>query len=161
MNIFVLDMNPIICAEYHNNKHVIKMILETGQLLSNAHYFVGKSGICKPTHFNHPCSKWARTSQDNYIWLSQLGYALCNEYTYRYDKTHKWQDNMQWLRDNIPDLPKTNITPFVQAMPDYCKVEKDAVSAYRKYYCMEKQHIAKWKMRPIPEWYTPIESTFI
>jgi hypothetical protein len=29
MNIFVLDTDPKTCAVYHNDKHVIKMILET------------------------------------------------------------------------------------------------------------------------------------
>jgi hypothetical protein len=29
MNIFVLDTDPKKCAVYHNDKHVVKMILET------------------------------------------------------------------------------------------------------------------------------------
>ena len=152
LNIFVLDLDPQICAEYHNDRHVVKMLLESGQLLSNAHYFTGSQGICKQTHFNHPCSVWVRESIDNYIWLSQLGYALCDEYTYRYDKTHAWQDNMQWLRDNVPNLPNIGLTPFAQAMPDDYQ-SKNAVEAYRKYYIKEKGHIAMWKRRQVPYWY--------
>ena len=38
MNIFVLDKNPVKAAEYHCNKHVVKMILEAGQMLCAAHW---------------------------------------------------------------------------------------------------------------------------
>ena len=145
-------MDPVKCAEYHNDRHTIKLLLEAGQLLSNAHRFTGGQGICKEAFKNHPCSIWARSSTDNYIWLANLGYALCDEYTFRYDKTHAWQDNMQWLRDNVPDIPQIGLTPFVQAMPDYCK-SGNAVEAYIKYYCYEKTHLANWKLRPIPNWY--------
>ena len=129
------------------------MLLESGQLLSNAHYFTGGHGICKQTHFNHPCSIWTRTSTDNYKWLSQLAYALCDEYTYRYDKTHAWQDNIQWLRDNVPDLPQIGMTPFAQAMPEIYKINNNAIQAYRNYYIYEKSHLAVWKRRDHPEWW--------
>jgi hypothetical protein len=37
MNIFYLDKDPRQCAEWMVDKHVVKMILETAQLLSTAH----------------------------------------------------------------------------------------------------------------------------
>lgn len=37
MNIFVLDPTPYAAAEQHCDKHVVKMILEYGQMLSTAH----------------------------------------------------------------------------------------------------------------------------
>ena len=151
MNIFILDLNPVQCAKYHCDKHVIKMILEYGQLLSNAHWSVGKEGICRKSHFNHPCSIWARFSIENYKWLSELAVVLCDEYTYRYDKTHAWADKIKWLKNNVPDLSAAGLTPFVQAMPDYCR-SNDAVQAYRKYYKEEKRHIVSWKRRMVPEW---------
>ena len=40
MNIFYLDNDPMTCAQMHNDKHVIKMILETCQLLSTAHRII-------------------------------------------------------------------------------------------------------------------------
>jgi hypothetical protein len=38
MNIFVLDSNPKKCAQYHSNSHVVKMVLETAQLLCGVHW---------------------------------------------------------------------------------------------------------------------------
>ena len=152
MNIFVLDMDVSKCAEYHVDSHVRKMLLEAVQLLSNAHHSVGGIGPCNKAFFNHPCSVWARASRDNYIWLSQLAHALCVEYEYRYGKVHAWHDKVHWLMDNVPYLPDIGLTPFAQAMPDYCK-NADAVKAYRNYYCYEKTHLAQWKARPVPEWY--------
>lgn len=37
MNIFYLDENPVIAAEWMVDRHVVKMILESAQLLSTAH----------------------------------------------------------------------------------------------------------------------------
>ncbi len=93
MNIFVLDQDPKVCAKYHNNKHVVKMILETAQLLCGVHHMV-ESKIEIPyklSHKNHPCSIWARECIENYVWLCDLGMELCFEYTYRYGKKHKSQ----------------------------------------------------------------------
>lgn len=151
MNIFVLDMNVEKCAEYHNDSHVRKMIIESTQLLSNAHWAVNDSGIYKKAFFNHPCSIWARESIQNYLWLCQLAHALCKEFEYRYDKVHACHEKIHWLMDNIPLLPDIGMTPFVQAMPEYCRCE-NAVDAYRKYYQEEKKHLAKWKNRDIPYW---------
>lgn len=153
MNIFVLDLDPQKCAEYHMNRHCTKMIIEYAQLLSNAHWLTGSSAPYKATHKNHPCSKWVLQSQANYKWLVRLGLELCKEYTFRYGKVHATQEKLEWLAANVPDLPNITSTPFVQAMPDYCKVQHNAVAAYRNYYCKEKTHLADWKNRSKPEWY--------
>jgi hypothetical protein len=153
MNIFVLDNEPVKCAKYHNDKHVVKMILETAQLLCGVHWVEGSEAPYKLSHRNHPCAIWTRECIDNYVWLCQLGLALCNEYTYRYEKTHKSQAVIEWCYDNLPRLPKkTGITPFALAMPIECKVG-DAVESYRTYYMVEKRDIASWKNREIPFWY--------
>jgi len=72
LNIFVLDLDVVKCAEFHVDSHVRKMILESVQILSNAHWssFLEK----KPGYLNHPCSVWARTSKQNYEWLSLLSW---------------------------------------------------------------------------------------
>jgi len=92
MNVFYLDSDPKQCAMLHTDKHVVKMILEYSQLLSTAHYVCDGAtpeGMYKPTHINHPSAVWVRKSEHNYIWLCNLLLELCNEYTYRYAKTHK------------------------------------------------------------------------
>jgi hypothetical protein len=153
MNIFVLDYNPKMCAIYHNDKHVIKMILEQSQILCGVHWVEGGEAPYKLTHKNHPCSIWARECIENYIWLCDLSLELCAEYTYRYGKRHKSQDIIEWCLLNAPVLPtKGDITDFALAMPDECRIG-DVVQSYRKYYMVEKRNIAVWKNREIPEWF--------
>jgi len=155
MNIFVLDLEPKKCAEYHVNCHVIKMILETSQILCGVHWVTeSKCEIpYKLSHKNHPCSIWARECYENYVWLCDLGMELCKEYTFRYGKRHKSQDVIEWCLVNRPNIPiKGDITPFALAMPDECKVG-DVVESYRKYYMTSKRELAVWKNREMPHWY--------
>ena len=155
MNIFVLDNDTKKCAVYHNDKHVVKMILEYAQLLCGAHHMTeSKYEIpYKLSHKNHPSAIWTRECIENYIWLCDLGLDLCEEYTYRYGKRHKSQDIIEWALIHKPSIKTNNdITPFALAMPDECKVG-DAVESYRTYYMTEKRKIANWKNRETPEWY--------
>lgn len=154
MNIFVLDLNPKICARYHCDKHVVKMIVESCQILSTVHHFYGNNNITyKSCYENHPCVKWAKTNDFNYFWLRDLAYFLCVEYTLRYNKVHKCQDILigeLWNAPFITDYKER--TPFHLAMPDEYKVENDVVQSYRNYYNGAKQHILKWKNRNVPSW---------
>ena len=152
MNIFILDENPDTAARQHCDKHVVKMILETAQMLCTAHWESGGEAPYKSTHKNHPCTIWARESVDNYKWLCDLGVSLCDEYTQRYGRVHKTQAIIEWLVDNVPNIPDVPMTPFAQAMPDEYK-SKNAVQAYRNYYLGEKQNIAVWKYSQPPRWF--------
>jgi len=108
----------------------------------------------KKTHVNHPCSVWTRTSVENYIWLCDLGMELCIEYTYRYGKIHKTQKHIEWLKVNIPDIPKLGLTIPPQAMPDEYK-DSDPIQAYKNFYVKNKmilRGITKYTKREIPEW---------
>lgn len=93
MNIFVVSTNPAICASYLDDKRVVKMVLETCQLLNNAtailHKVPGGAIDYKLTHMHHPCTMWAAKCQDNYNWLVEYFDSLCYEYTLRYQKEHK------------------------------------------------------------------------
>lgn len=157
MNIFILDLNPKKCAEYHIDKHSTKMCVEYAQLLCGVHHMSNQSSTVevpyKLSHKNHPCSIWARECTENYIWLCDLGLSLCEEYTYRYGKRHKSQDVIEWCLVNKPGLKDNgDITPFALAMPDECKT-KTAVESYRLYYLTHKRDIATWKERKKPEWF--------
>ncbi len=157
MNIFVLDENPQVAAKMHNDKHVVKMILESAQLLCGVHHMTDplttEQVPYKLSHNNHPCSIWARQCVENYIWLCDLGLALCEEYTYRYGKRHKSQDIIEWCLINEPNLKENgDITPFALAMPDECKT-KTAVESYRLYYLTHKRDMSTWKNRKKPEWF--------
>jgi hypothetical protein len=149
MNIFVLDENPIAAAKFACDKHVVKMILESAQLLCSVH--PEGTAPYKRTHYNHPCTKWTRESEHNYDWLISHAYALCLEYTKRYGKVHKSQQVIKWCDENRPKLPQCGPTPFAQAMPEQYKND-DIVEAYRAYYLGEKKRFATWKTE-IPYWF--------
>lgn len=155
MNIFVLDENPQIAAQMHNDKHTIKMCVEYAQLLCGVHWMSDSQYVIpyKLSHKNHPCAIWARESIENYVWLCDLGLSLCEEYTHRYGKRHKSQDIIEWCLVNKPKLVENgDITPFALAMPDECKT-KTAVESYRLYYLTHKASISTWKNRNKPYWY--------
>jgi len=176
MNIFYLDDNPKICAQYHCDKHVVKMIIEYAQLMSTAHrmldgelYIDDSSGrkikrwrlddsdmeqvVYKASHVNHPSAIWTRQSTGNYKWLYDLWFDLCSEYTHRYGKEHMtWTKLVIPLDFNPKNLAKGPMTNIPQAMPDHCKMTLP-IDAYRNYYLLEKQRFAKWTKREIPEWF--------
>lgn len=169
MNIFVLAETPAEAARYHNDRHVAKMILESAQILSTAHVFLDGDAaskyrigqpILRPTHVNHPCTLWARASSANYAWLAELMRSLCIEYSVRFDKHHVFAQSglLNKLQLHSPlNLPRGELTPFAQCMPmQYTDI--NAVAAYRRYYFYEKRHIAEWKVRGKPHWWSMMES---
>jgi hypothetical protein len=152
MNIFYLDKNPAVAAKYHCDKHVVKMILETAQLLSTTVYMTDRDcgfHIYKPTHRNHPSAVWVRSSMQHYKWLSMLGIFLCLEYTKRYKKVHKTQAIMENLFMYTPDIIDRGWNDPPQAMPDEFKQE-NTVEAYREYYRVVKKDILAYNYTKIP-----------
>jgi hypothetical protein len=155
MNIFLLDTDTRKCAQYHCDKHVVKMILETAQLLCGVHHMTDQVTDQVPyklSHKNHPCAIWSRESLSNYLYLCDLGLELCKEYTYRYGKRHKSQDVIEWCITNKPNICDKEFTEPARAMPNEYKVDS-VVESYRNYYIGEKSKIAVWKNRDIPEWF--------
>jgi hypothetical protein len=159
MNIFFLDEDPTLSAQYHVDKHVVKMILETAQLLCGVHHVTAHDTAhdtahvpYKLSHKNHPCSIWSRKSLSNYLYLCELGLELCNEYTYRYGKRHKSQDVIEWCLVNRPNIKDIGFTEPAKAMPDEYKV-KSVVESYRNYYMGAKSGFAVWKNREKPFWF--------
>jgi hypothetical protein len=152
MNIFVLDEDIENCARYHVDKHVVKMILESAQLLSSAVRLSGIDAGYRLTHQNHPCSIWTRESLSNWFWLRDLTKALNDEYRFRYNKdiNHKSYDIVRDLpQPNIDDI---GLTPFRMAMPEEYQ-SGDVIESYRTYYKQDKRTIATWKNRELPYWW--------
>jgi hypothetical protein len=178
MNVFYLHNDPKTCAELHNDKHVVKMIIEYAQLMSTAHRVLdGKeyieitannrkmkrwrhpnaevdSILMKATHINHPSAIWVRKSKDNYVWLNRMWNYLLLEYTHRYGKVHSCERYKMCLYpwpEKIPmDVGFTEPTP---AMPEMYKVYDNSLQSYINYYNGAKRHLASWKKREIPSWY--------
>lgn len=176
MNVFYLHPDPIICARWHCDKHVVKMIIEYAQLMSTAHrmldgteYIDVSSGrkirrwllgdarehvLYKASHINHPDNIWLRESTGNYNFLYELFCALCDEYTARYGKVHATDTKLREILKHPPkNLSEGVFTNPPQAMPDHCK-DSDVITAYKNYYIREKQSFAKWKNGKIPQWFT-------
>jgi hypothetical protein len=163
MNIFFLDWNPKLAAQYACDKHVVKMILESTQLLYTTYRTKDPDVLIdcpyeayKITHKNHPCNVWLRESIENFKWLLLLALEYCEEYNHRYSsetspKEHTCQKHLVWMASNLPLLPNIKMTTPAQAMPDKYKCG-DVVEAYRKYYIGEKLGFVKYTNREIPEW---------
>jgi intergrase/recombinase len=156
MNIFILSDDPVVAAKEHVDKHVVKMILESAQLLSTAHRVLDNNPnpqLYQKTHINHPCSIWVRQSSENYRWLYNLFVELCKEYTFRYHKTHLCETKLGKILAELPkNISYGKMTPFAQAMPEKYR-HKDAIRAYQQYYMGEKRNFAKWTKRPRPQWF--------
>lgn len=179
MNIFYLHEDPKQCAEWMVDRHVVKMILETAQLLSTAHRVldghlteqqVSINGVhkkvklwkldnswrddtlYKATHINHPSAIWARKSLANYRWLYQHLEALLDEYTYRYGKTHKCQSLCDALKFPPLNIPIDSFTQPTVAMDPSFIISDDAVLNYQNYYKHGKKHLFHWTKRQQPDW---------
>lgn len=164
MNLFILDNDPIKAAQLQCDKHVVKMIVESAQMLSTAHRMLdgietrrrSKSGktmskywelpddresvLYKAVHMGHPCTVWTMQNDNNYRWHYEHFSALCKEYTHRYDKTHSTENllskKLSKLPTNIKEGFKYLMTPFALAMKHepQCIIEGDPVKSYKLYY---------------------------
>jgi hypothetical protein len=164
MNIFALDDDPIYAAMYQCDKHVVKMTLETAQLLSSVQHIhatpqhPAPAGIYATTHQHHPSTLWAAATSGNYWWLYTHFNALADEYAYRYGKTHKsWATLRHKLWQPPRGIKHAPRTPFAQAMPDEHK-HADPVTAYRTYYVAAKADFLKYSRRPAPWWLEAFKS---
>ena len=155
MNYFYVEKDPTSAAQALCDKHVVKMILETAQMLSTAHRLTESPQadfVYKPTHSNHPSTKWLRSSQIAYKHGLQHLCALFDEYRHRYNKTHATERLLPYLSqvpEALPDLPFVDPP---QCMYDECR-HSDTVEAYRSYYRVRRNEIdMRWTNREIPAW---------
>lgn len=181
MNIFYVSHDPVEAAQSLVNKHVVKMILESAQLLSTAHRVLdghetvqvrvnlntGKSRkvrvrqlpdirdsiLYSATHINHPSAIWCRQSVENYSWLVEHFFALMNEYTLRYNKVHKCAGDVAYMLQSPPfNLKDWDWTPMPSCMaPEYI-ISDDPIINYRNYYREGKKKIHAWTNRLPPKW---------
>ena len=142
MNVFYLDENPKKAAQMLYGKHVVKMVLETAQLLCTAHHIVGDGNVpYKKTHMNHPSAVWCRSSIANYNWCYEHMLAIGEEYTRRYGKLHLTIEKCSKILATPPHgIIETKFTEPPQCMPDEFK-SVNAVIGYRKYYEVGKAHL--------------------
>ena len=148
MNIFVTDPDPVKSAEVLPDKHIVKMPLETCQMLSivcsdkwghgygQLHRINGEPYKTEKGAFrNHPCTIWANESIINTWWLVAHGISLCAEYTHRYGKVHSCEKTILEAGSIIPLHKPTTPSSFTRAMPDEYKHDTsiDTFTAYKNY----------------------------
>jgi len=180
MNIFMLDECPVQSAQSMVDRHVVKMILESAQLLSTAHRVLdgapievtlekdgkrrkktvwilgdGRNDILySATHINHPSAIWARQSISNYNWLVDHLFALSDEYTHRYNKRHATMSKLGYLIQSPPfNLNDWDMTPMPSCMDKEYIISDDPMINYRNYYVKGKSHLKKYTKRDIPYWW--------
>lgn len=171
MNIFVLNQCAKVAAQQHCDKHCVKQILETAQMMACAVIRHGatpeqmpltsKGTPYKGGYKFHPCSVWSGDSNANFVWLAQLGLYLCAEYTYRYGKTHACEDKIKQMADLNYLIPDGERTPFAVAISEDKRCRENISNfdklpvdkQYQEYYCYDKSSFAKWTRRKQPEWY--------
>jgi len=188
MNIFVLHEDPVVAAQLQCDKHVVKMIVESAQMLSTAHRILdgtvqiapSKSGkrmvkhyrlfedpemdqiLYKAVHHKHPCTVWTMESADNYLWHWRHFEALCEEYTYRYGKVHATsllKSPLWTLPHNIPMIKKTPFKLAMQSNPE-CMFPEDPVRSYRMFYQTKQDRFKMtWTKRDQPWWFNNVHST--
>ena len=142
MNVFFLDKSPVIAALDQCDKHIVKMPLESAQMLCTVLDKLGMPGVpYKPT-------------VGNFKWLCMHAKHLCNEYTYRYGKRHKSAKVIDMCSEKWGWLPGGDMTEPAICVPDKYIVAGDPVKSYRSYYIGDKSRFAVWKYGNEPEWWT-------
>lgn len=160
MNIFVTSACPKKSAAALDDKRVVKMVLESAQMLSTAINEHGGVAPYKSTHKNHPANVWARATRANYMWLYEHFIALCREYTERYGKVHKCESYVMDFKRLATHIPEGTITMFANCAANASigvsfKDHADVFEAYRKYLNVRWQNDKRepnWKNNTEPAW---------
>ena len=156
MNIFVIYEDPYLAAIHQIDKHVVKMPLESAQMLCSAlmRHSKGAIGLVTPykkAYIKHPCTLWAGDTRSNFDWLFMHGIYLCQEYTRRYNKVHASEEIIAWCGYHSTIIPAGKQTPHPLCMPlKYRK--RGAVRSYRAFYKGDKKEFATWKANK-PSWW--------
>lgn len=139
MNIFATDKCPVQSARALDNRRVVKMILESAQLMINVGYEykvqrnrIPKASVglpYKPTHVNHPCSKWVKESKENFQWLYEHYMALLVEYEAQYNKKHRLLESSHLIRSYSELIERQSFTSFANC--SLFKEEQDVYLAYK------------------------------
>jgi hypothetical protein len=149
MNIFYLDHDPVIAATLAFDSHVVKMPLESMQMLSTCVSIITPEytnlALMKPCFQNHPCTIWARSSSSNFKWLVDHTASQFAEYTKRYSKVHACQIRFEALQtvfntciEELKQSGAIELTPPAQAMPEEFKSIYPVLS-YHRYYEYKRQ----------------------
>lgn len=156
MNLFYLDHDIKRCVQYHVDRHVVKMPIESAQALCTVmREDYGIDYGYKSAYVNHPIVRWVAFSLANFKYMHKLGLNLCKEYTYRYGRTHATEAVLMGIVPHMAQIiDMANPFPFTEP-PKVVSAELkelSTVEAYRGYYIRVKKRLHSWKHREIPYW---------
>ena len=158
MNIFAIEgdietgeIDWVKSAQSQDNLRVVKMILESCQILSTV---LNEQGLDAPYRsFNpkHPSCLWAAESAANFMNLALHCEAMICEYRERFGKTHKSAAVLNKIvaMFDVDLFPTTKCTPLRLAMPDEFRSDNPIVS-YRKFYASKPR--LRYPVDKIPSW---------
>lgn len=150
MQLFILDECPRQAARFLCDKHVVKMGIESVQMLSTVLINNNLPAPMKATHSRHPCTLWVGESWGNWHWTYIHAQEIFREYTRRYGKIHSTSLKLKCI-PFAPDIfMRYSRTPFVDATG--CDYVGSVVRRYRQYYMNEKRHFASWETNQ-PYWF--------
>ena len=171
MNIFAIEHKPnskqidwIKSAQSHDDLRCVKMPLEATQMLCTSINTLVDKQITpyKSTHKNHPSTIWARQSFSNWFNLRTHAYALCHEYTRRFNKIHKAQlvlnelDTILVLTNFKSWFPTLEPTPLPLCMDNEYKIQGDPVQSYRLFYTSKPR--MRYKRTNPPTWFSELRT---
>ena len=157
LNIFRTDEDPVECAKVLADQHVIKMSLETAQILATSLWLngAGEASLYKPTHKGHPCVVWAATSRTAANWTLKHGFALCAEYQARFLRVHRSIDQLNLIKmKGFASIPDNEASEIPKCVPDDLR-DLPTFEAYRK--TLQRKYSswkrpARWTGSSPPQW---------
>jgi len=156
MNLFYLDHDVKRCAQAHVDRHIVKMPIESAQALCTVmRVDCGIDYGYKSAYVNHPVVRWVAKSTNNFLYLHKLGLALCDEYTYRYGRTHATEAVLLGMAPHMNRVMQMlNRIPFTEPPKTVSADLKElpTVEANRQYYIRVKSRLFAWKNRKPPVW---------
>jgi hypothetical protein len=148
-------------VQYHVNQHVMKMPIETTQMLSTVlrerfQMDVPEEGtgkIYRSAYVTHPCTRWTGASLENFVWMWFFGVALCDEFKYRYGKEHATRQVLSTIRKIMPHETQWHGSYLMTDRPKCVAPEFkefDVITAYRLQYVTKKTRLFNWTNREVP-----------
>ena len=159
MNIFAIEGNVstgevdwIASGKSQDNYRVVKMILESCQILSTALNQQGLSAPYRSFNPKHPSCLWAAESSANFENLVKHTRAMLEEYTERFGKVHKCEQVLSKIVSMYDSrrFPTNRPTTLRMAMPEHFKSD-NVVLSYRKYYASKPR--MRYPSNKVPKWF--------
>ena len=159
VNIFAIEstrdgksIDWVKSAQSQDNLRVVKMVLESCQILSTVLNEQGLHAPYKSFNPKHPSCLWAAESSANFVALVEHTHALLEEYSNRFAKLHKCDavlDKIALLYDK-DNFVQHKPTTLKMAMPEEFR-GSSVVESYRKYYA-SKENI-RYPRSKVPKWF--------